>query len=603
MDSHFTTQVYKSKSRRLPTSVDFEMVPCRPKKYGIWTQESLDKAVIAVEKGTSIRKAAEMHGIPRSTLHDHVSGRVEMYRKPGPCPYLSSKEEEELATFLVKCAEMGYPHTRQQVLGIVQNILDVKNVDVVVTHGWWERFRNRHPYLTLRTAVPLSFVRAMAQDPEAIRCYFDLLEATLINNDLLDNPTQIFNCDETGIPLNPKPLKTIGKCGMKNPSYITGDSKIQISVLACSSAVGYALPPYIIFDRVTLNQELTRGEVPGTIYGLSKSGWMDTELFKVWFMNHFLKYIPSIRPILLLMDGHSSHFCPEMIRTAAAEGVVLFTLPPHTTHICQPLDKGPFAPLKIEWRKTVHQFLASNCGRTVSRYDFSTLFAETWFKAMTMKNITAGFRVTGIFPFNKDVVRVRMEDIPELKKIPMSSDIKFIPFFSPSQIKNDNLFYDRKLHSTPADRFLSNSPTFTKLTPSNSYSLERNSLERSISESDLHTSSCFLPMKKARSLSKFLITPKFPTKLQKKVGKPSIGRVLTSRENMLFIEEKERLKAEKIALKETKAKQRELKKLEKEREKQKKALDKKKKGNGSLYNYIDELLIMELYCRSKFEVK
>ena len=141
----------------------------------------------------------------------------------------------------------------------------------------------------------------------------------------------------------------------------------------------------MVFDRKTLNQELTHSEVPGTVYGLSSNGWMDTELFKYWFMDHLLKYVPSSRPPLLLMDEHSSHYCPEMIRAAAAEGVVLFTLPTHTTHFCQPLDKGPLAPLKLEWRKTVHQFVASNPGRTVTRYDFSALFAETWFKAMTMK--------------------------------------------------------------------------------------------------------------------------------------------------------------------------------------------------------------------------
>ena len=68
------------------------------------------------------------------------------------------------------------------------------------------------------------------------------------------------------------------------------------------------------------------------------------------------------------------------------------TQPPVTTHLCQLLDKGPLAPLKLEWRKAVQQFIAANQGRVVSRYDFSALFAEAWFKAMTMKNITAGFR-------------------------------------------------------------------------------------------------------------------------------------------------------------------------------------------------------------------
>ena len=117
---------------------------------------SLEKAIIAFEEGMSIRRAAEMHSNPRSTLHDHISGRVKQFRKPCRNPYPSAKEEEELAAFLVKCAKMGYPHTRQEVLGIVQRILDSKRIDVVGTHAWWERFRRHHSYITLRTAVPLS---------------------------------------------------------------------------------------------------------------------------------------------------------------------------------------------------------------------------------------------------------------------------------------------------------------------------------------------------------------------------------------------------------------------------------------------------------------
>ena len=71
---------------------------------------------------------------------------------------------------------------------------------------------------------------------------------------------------------------------------------------------------------------------------------------------------PTAPPLLVLIDGHKSHICPEMIKTAAMDGVILFALLPNTMHLCQPLDKGPFAPLKIEWRKDVHDFFASNKG-------------------------------------------------------------------------------------------------------------------------------------------------------------------------------------------------------------------------------------------------
>lgn len=515
--------------------------PCRPDKHRLWTSESLQKAIVAVEKGISIRRAAEMHGIPKSTLYDHISGSVDSVdSRPGPKQYLTKTEEDELAAFLVKCSEMGYPHTRQQILALVQQILNSKNIvaAVTITHGWWNRFRQRHPFITLRSAVPLSYVRAMAQDKGSIEKYFDYLEETLMENQILDDPASIFNCDETGVPLNAKPLKTVHKCGSKNATYVTGSGKTQISVLACCSATGYVLPPYIIFDRKTLNQDFTRGELPGTVYGLSKSGWMDTELFKEWFLFHFIKHAPSSRPLILMMDGHSSHYCPSMIRTAAKEGIILFTLPPNTTHLCQPLDKGPFAPLKVEWRKTVHNFLTSNPGRTVTRYDFCKLFSEAWCNSLTPKNIAAGFRTTGVYPFDRYAVLSKLKDASEEsdlhKFIPdCHEDIKYIPLYSPRCIRQ--------------------------------YTDHDNDTESDTSSANV----CHMPVAKSRSyyLSKILATPKVDIIHRSKPKKSASGRVLTSRENMLLIEEKEMEKAKKKAHQEAKRRAREEKKKDSKKSK------------------------------------
>ena len=41
----------------------------------------------------SIRKAAEANSIPRSTLHDHVKGKLEVGSQPGPPTVLTSDEE------------------------------------------------------------------------------------------------------------------------------------------------------------------------------------------------------------------------------------------------------------------------------------------------------------------------------------------------------------------------------------------------------------------------------------------------------------------------------------------------------------------------------
>ena len=87
------------------------------------------------------------------------------------------------------------------------------------------------------------------------------------------------------------------------------------------------------------------------------------ELFKGWFADHFLKYAVSARPLLLLLDGHSSHYNPEAVRLAKENDVILFTLVPHTTHEMQPLDTAVFCSLKTHWRDACHDFVQSNPGK------------------------------------------------------------------------------------------------------------------------------------------------------------------------------------------------------------------------------------------------
>ena len=55
---------------------------------------------------------------------------------------------------------------------------------------------------------------------------------------------------------------------------------------------------------------------------------MDTELFERWLTDHFLKHAVGARPLFLLLDGHSSHYQPDLIRRAKEHGVILFCLPP-----------------------------------------------------------------------------------------------------------------------------------------------------------------------------------------------------------------------------------------------------------------------------------
>ena len=110
------------------------------------------------------------------------------------------------------------------------------------------------------------------------------------------------------------------------------------------------MPPFIIYQRKNLVESLIQGEIPGTMYGMnSSSGWMDEGLFQQWFKQHFLRYASATHPLLLLLDGHAFHYNPSFIREATGRGVIVFCFPPHTTHMCQPLDSACFSVLKKEW--------------------------------------------------------------------------------------------------------------------------------------------------------------------------------------------------------------------------------------------------------------
>ena len=98
-----------------------------------------------------------------------------------------------------------------------------------------------------------------------------------------------------------------------------------------------------------MNHAWTGGELPGIKYGCSESGWITTDLFESWLTDHFLIHAVGAPPLLLLLDGHSTHYQPRVVQDARKKGVVMLCLPPHTTHDAQPFDCAVFSPLKAQW--------------------------------------------------------------------------------------------------------------------------------------------------------------------------------------------------------------------------------------------------------------
>ena len=68
-------------------------------------------------------------------------------------------------------------------------------------------FCRRYFEIVLLTPATLAYFRAKASSREFIYQYFDVLEDTLDQCNLYRKPNVVFTMDETGLPLDPKPLK------------------------------------------------------------------------------------------------------------------------------------------------------------------------------------------------------------------------------------------------------------------------------------------------------------------------------------------------------------------------------------------------------------
>ena len=123
---------------------------------------------------------------------------------------------------------------------------------------------------------------------------------------------------------------------------------------------------------------------------------------------------------MLLLDNHGSHLTYEFIKFADEHGIVLFTLPPHTTHFLQPLDGLPFQVYKHYHGQAVTE-AARDGYDTFERQEFLEKLPSIWQKTFTGKTIQSSFKSCGLYPFNPssiiDLLKKKMikEDTPPIE--------------------------------------------------------------------------------------------------------------------------------------------------------------------------------------------
>jgi hypothetical protein len=383
-------------------------------------------AIAAYKAGTyhSIRAAANAFSIPPSTLSYRLAGRTSRSQAHESEQILSHAEEKTLVRWLTRLTNTGFPASPALAIEMAEEIrlgrLQLSKTPPLslrpIGNRWIDRFRARHPDILSVWTRQIEHARHDATSSEALETWFDAVTELRIAHHY--PPECIYNMDESGFAVGTsQSSRALVSIREKSSWKVIVGRQEWITAIECVSAAGAAIPPLIIFKA----QHTNTAWIPAHTsrdwrFSTSNSGWTSDSHAYEWITTVFE---PETRPEdpqarrLLIMDGHGSHMTANVIAYCMERAIDLLILPPHCSHILQPLDVSVFSPLKRALAAETDAVARLDAGR-VSRVEWTQMYIRARDKAFTGANIKSGWRNTGLEPLSPIVVldKYRQEVAP-----------------------------------------------------------------------------------------------------------------------------------------------------------------------------------------------
>ena len=104
------------------------------------------------------------------------------------------------------------------------------------------------------------------------------------------------------------------------------------------------------------------------------------------------------------MDYYKSHLSEEFITTAHNSKIHFIMIPPHSSHLLQPLDVGCFSHLKREYKRVVRDKLSMTMD-PIRRAEFNQIYQKARPKAFTKPRIQKAFSISALYPPNRKRIK------------------------------------------------------------------------------------------------------------------------------------------------------------------------------------------------------
>lgn len=439
--------------------------------YNQWDEYAMEEALTELaecadaknsELEFNVKRTAEKYQLPRKTL-------ARYFYKPGYFDsrkeaannkrILTSEEEDDVVECILNQHSSGMALNHAQVKWVIMEIIkripgkaETKTGKAWIqnrrpSYTWYREFLKRHSdRISSRVCENL--------DPKRWKVtYNDVKSLYTIMEKLQENypnlpARNICNLDETNLTPERRKSRVLAAKGARRSHTLCNEARFSMTALPVVFADGSEMPPHFIVKGQRRPKwwggkefciDFIGTEFEQATLSVQKNGWMDSEIFLAWFTEKFLPFTSDRRsaktPVILILDNFSGHVHPATLRVARENNVIMVGLPPHSTHITQPLDVTLMKPLKDYWKSVVETLQVENPWDIYKEQDVIRLlcqpnpiigarpdhpagFWSPWSKTFTRKNVKTAFYSTGLWPVDFEKVQDLVYDLTKDEDAP-----------------------------------------------------------------------------------------------------------------------------------------------------------------------------------------
>jgi hypothetical protein len=318
-------------------------------------------------------------------------------------PTLVSKEEEKiLIDFILEQQQRSDCPSPKECREWFHEKLSNDSRQVLFDRFWWQRFRFEHLDLIATKRVDSRESARAAITKESVRPYIEEIKKA---HGEISSPDLVINMDESGfikryLKGKQKNCVYLKSCPLQ-PRFLQTEDLNHISIVGAITLSGTKLLPLLLSTRVTLPKEISGSYLEAHFkYFKTPKGYLTCEAMDFWVDSILIPYVlqvkmlrnlPSSASTFLIFDGLKAHCTEHTAEVFSSFSIHVIELPPHSSHLFQPLDLVIFGLTKKEYKNSANtkSKFAEKITRKIER------IIKAWEKSCFRGNILAGWEAAG----------------------------------------------------------------------------------------------------------------------------------------------------------------------------------------------------------------